>query len=146
MARQIDIIIVHCSDSTWGNAEVINQWHLQNGWSGIGYHGVILNGHPTSHGDYDPTLDGFIESGRSLEVVGAHCKGYNSRSVGLCLIGKDFFTDMQMEVLYQKLAELLKLYGLDPDAIYGHYEMDDHKTCPNLDMDEVRARLWEMWS
>ncbi len=146
MGRQIDMVVVHCSDSGWGNAEVINEWHLERGWSGIGYHLVILNGHPISHGDYDPELDGIVESGRDIEDKGAHCKGFNSRSIGICLIGKETFTENQMKTLTQALLEILQHYGLDPDAIYGHNELDDHKTCPNQEVAEIRDRLWSLMS
>ncbi|MBI9109997.1 MAG: N-acetylmuramoyl-L-alanine amidase [Maridesulfovibrio ferrireducens] len=105
---------------------------------------MFLNGRRTSHGDYDQALDGYLESGRSLDEIGAHCKGYNQHSVGLCMIGIDEFTESQMRNVLQKTKELLKHYGLDPEAVYGHYELDDGKTCPNLDMDEFRAQLWEM--
>ncbi len=146
MERLVDMVVIHCSDSTWGDAAVINQWHLERGWSGIGYHGVFLNGHRTSRAEYNPAEDGILESGRPLNVVGAHCKGHNSRSVGLCLIGTDSFTNAQMDAAYQKVQELLRHFNLDPDAVYGHYELDDHKTCPNIDMDIFRERLWELRS
>lgn len=146
MERQINMVVVHCSDSGWGNAAAIDQWHKERGWNGIGYHGVILNGHPTSHGDYNPQLDGLLESGRPLDQVGAHVRGHNRRSVGICLIGKDEFTEAQDATLMRTLSDLLRTFNLDPDAVYGHYELDDHKTCPNMDMQVIRDRLWEMAS
>ncbi|ACS80189.1 N-acetylmuramyl-L-alanine amidase, negative regulator of AmpC, AmpD [Maridesulfovibrio salexigens DSM 2638] len=146
MALQVDMVVVHCSDSTWGDAAVIDQWHKERKWKGIGYHGVILNGLRTSHGEYDPTIDGLLESGRPLDEIGAHCKGYNSRSVGICMIGRDHFTESQHEALVRNLMDLLRHFKLDPDAVYGHYELDDHKTCPNMDMDLIREKLWEMWA
>ncbi len=146
MERQVDMVVVHCSDSTWGDAAIIDQWHKERKWKGIGYHGVILNGRRTSHGEYNPAEDGLLESGRALDEIGAHCKGYNSRSVGICLIGKEDFTEAQMNGLIQNLANLLRHFNLDANAVYGHYELDDHKTCPNLDMDEIRDRLWEFMS
>ncbi len=143
MERQVDMVVVHCSDSKWGDAAVIDQWHKERNWSGIGYHGVFLNGHRTSRAEYNPDEDGVLESGRPIDTVGAHCRGHNRRSVGLCLIGKEEFTEAQMEGLLHNLEELLRHFGLDADAVYGHYELDDHKTCPNLDMDEIREKLWE---
>jgi hypothetical protein len=32
-------------------------------------------------------LDGTIEQGRELEAVGAHTKGHNAHSIGICYIG-----------------------------------------------------------
>ena len=41
-------IIIHCSDSRWGNAWHIDTWHRDRGfqWPGgaIGYHWVVCNG------------------------------------------------------------------------------------------------------
>ena len=48
-----DRITIHCSDSEWGNADVIDEWHKKRGWDGIGYHYVILNGYPT----YNEVMD-----------------------------------------------------------------------------------------
>ena len=35
-------IIIHCSDSDFGDAQTIDLWHKQRGWKGIGYHYVIV--------------------------------------------------------------------------------------------------------
>lgn len=43
---RIDKIIINCSDSDWGDAEVIDEWHRERGWDGIGYHYIICNGRP----------------------------------------------------------------------------------------------------
>lgn len=107
---------------------------------------MILNGHRTSHGPFDSRDDGLLESGRPLNVKGAHCRGFNSRSVGICLIGRNEFSEQQMKTLFRSLGDLFRHYNLDPDAVYGHYELDDHKTCPNLDMDVVRQQLRERYS
>ena len=42
--REIKKIIIHCSDSEFGDAALIDKWHKERGWTGIGYHYVILNG------------------------------------------------------------------------------------------------------
>lgn len=99
-------VIVHCSASRWGNSIVINKWHLQNGWSGIGYHAVILNGQITSK-CFNKHFDGVIESGRPFDdnsriegwETGAHVKGKNNR-IGVCLIGESGkFTSKQLASL-----------------------------------------------
>jgi len=41
-------VIIHCSDSSFGNAVLIDKWHRQRGFDNIGYHFVILNSHPFS--------------------------------------------------------------------------------------------------
>ena len=75
--RNIDSIIVHCSATKAGQdftATDIDRWHRERGFNGIGYHYVIC-------------LDGKLEKGRDVALVGAHCKGWNERSIGICYIG-----------------------------------------------------------
>ena len=75
--RTINKIIIHCSATQEGrdlDAAEINRWHLKRGWNGIGYHYVVL-------------LDGTIEYGRSIYKQGAHVKGENEGSIGICYIG-----------------------------------------------------------
>lgn len=73
----LDTIIIHCSATRNGHdfrASDIDRWHREQGFAGIGYNYVI-------------DLDGTIEVGRPLTMAGAHCKGWNKRSIGICYIG-----------------------------------------------------------
>lgn len=142
--RTIKKIIIHCSDSGFGDAAIIREWHTkERGWKDIGYHLVILNGVRKSGNAYDAALDGLIEVGRKLDVSGAHCEGHNSDSIGICCIGVKEFTEKQMDSLYKQIGGLLHAYNLDSTAVFGHYEMDTAhgKTCPNMDMKTVRNIL-----
>lgn len=123
--REIDKIIIHCSATREGidfDAEDIKTWHLQRGWSDIGYHYVVK-------------LDGTVQKGRPVERVGAHVKGQNSHSIGICYIGgvdefvrpKDTRTDAQKGALKALVFMLKQLY---PKAtIHGHNEFST-KACP----------------
>ena len=124
--RKINKIILHCSDSEIGNAEIINAWHLERGFKSIGYHFVILK-------------DGTIEKGRPVSEAGAHCKGHNFDSIGICLIGKNTFTHEAFESLACILVILLEKYRLGADDIYGHNFFDEGKTCPNFQVEMVRS-------
>jgi len=139
--RNITHIIIHCSDSVFGDAELIDSWHKENGWSSIGYHFVILNGFPKNSKDYHNYYDGFIEYGRDICLKGAHAKGWNSNSIGICLIGISKFTENQMDTLIYKIKNLQAKYKIPKKNVIGHYEVDDSKTCPNLDMNKIRAQL-----
>ncbi len=138
--REIKKIIIHCSASEWGDAAEIRRWHVEdNGWRDIGYHYVILNGRRKSRSKYDLNFDGTIEQGRAVEVAGAHCRGANKDSIGICLVGNSHFTSEQVfGVLPGLVKSLLHRFGLSPSDVYGHYEFSDKKTCPNLDMTEAR--------
>lgn len=127
--RTIKELIVHCTATPEGkyfDAADIDRWHKQRGWSGNGYHFVIL-------------LDGTIEYGRDLKKSGAHTRGRNSSSIGITYIGgmdanmqkaKDTRTEAQKESMLLLLKTLKKLH---PDAvIYGHRDFSS-KACPSFD-------------
>jgi len=129
----INKIIVHCSDSSFGNASLIRQWHKERGFDDIGYHYVINNGY-VSKGIYDPNIDGVIEDGRPLDIIGAHCQGHNRDSIGICLIGVRTFTWEQFKSLKQLLDALITSYNLYTTDVYGHYDFSSNKTCPNFNV------------
>ncbi len=111
-------VVIHCSDTPNGRhhtAEDIHKWHREFGWAGIGYHYVIL-------------LDGTVEKGRPDFWEGSHCRGHNEK-LGICLIGRDKFTEAQEQALYL----LLKGLGVVCDTMHNHYGLDDKKSCPNFD-------------
>jgi len=145
-------IIVHHSASDWGTARVIDGWHKQRGWSGIGYHFVILNGF-TNYEDRKRdrcmhSLIGSIETGRPINLdpfisqseVGAHALGFNKNSIGICLIHRDGAYHANMYTsLIELLDELVHKFGIDPVNIKGHYEVDAKKPhCPGIDMRIIR--------
>lgn len=128
--RKIDYIIIHCSATKEGQdfkAKDIDQWHKQRGYNKIGYHYVI-------------DLDGTVETGRPENEIGAHCKGYNSNSIGICYIGgldrnlsvKDTRTQAQKDAMWELVIKLLSKY---PNAnVYGHNEFNKGKACPCFDV------------
>ena len=130
--RTINEIIVHGSATPERKdytLDTIRQWHLQRGFSDIGYHYIIH-------------LDGKVEEGRDVNIVGAHCSGHNSKSIGICYIGgmtadnkkaKDTRTDAQKVNLKVLLQAMRKLY---PNAkIHGHRDFAA-KDCPSFDATE----------
>ena len=119
----IRFLVVHCSDSPNDNhitARDIHQLHLGFGWDGLGYHQVILR-------------NGTVEKGRPEFWLGAHVKGHNHESLGVCLIGRDDFTLEQFDAL----ETLLNIWKTEyPDAkIIGHCDFEEvEKTCPNFNV------------
>ena len=126
--RNISMIIVHCSATPEGkdvSVDSIRSSHKAQGWSDIGYHYVI-------------TLSGDVKQGRNVDLIGAHCQGKNTNSIGVCYVGgvdkdgrpKDTRTERQRIQLKQLLIQLLILY---PGArIYGHRDFAN-KACPSFD-------------
>jgi N-acetylmuramoyl-L-alanine amidase len=136
--RDLNRIILHCSATREGkdfSADTIRDWHVKgNGWSDIGYHWVIR-------------LDGSIEVGRPLEKSGAHTKGHNKDSVGVCYIGgcdadgkpKDTMNPEQEKAWRMIVLSLRTLYG--DLTIHGHNEFAN-KACPSFIVKEKFADMY----
>jgi N-acetylmuramoyl-L-alanine amidase len=136
MTRVIKKIVVHCTDSQDSldiGFREINEWHRQNGWispSGIscGYHHIVRR-------------DGTIEKGRPHSEVGSHVKGHNSDSIGVVWVGKKQPDEKQYEALINLVKTLQDMYKVPYDKVFGHCELFEGKTCPNIDMNFFRAEL-----
>ena len=126
-----DLIVVHSSATPPKmdiGVEEIRRWHLDRGFTDIGYHVVIRR-------------DGYIEYGRSLDIRGAHAKGFNSRSIGVCVVGgvdsnmeaELNFTEEQFSSLERVLTAL---QGLFPETtVIGHKDLPATRTkCPSFDV------------
>lgn len=122
--RTINKIIIHCSATPEGKdytVKDIDRDHRKRGFAKIGYHYVIYR-------------DGTIHQGRKESEVGAHARGYNANSIGVCYIGglardgkttKDTRTQAQRDALVRLLRELVIRY---PDAeILGHRDLSPDK-------------------
>ena len=126
--------IIHHTASQDVPASTIHQWHLNQGWSGIGYHFVIRQ-------------NGDIERGRAENLIGAHAgeKG-NPDSIGIVLTG-NFETGKPTTAQIDSLLWLLKdylfpKYGVKP--VIGHKDVMA-TACPgrNFPWAELRERLEE---
>lgn len=154
MSRFINLIVVHCSATKRGqtqdigngqesiNAAIIDHWHKERQWKGIGYHYVIRE-------------DGVLEKGRDLSEIGAHVHGFNINSVGICMVGgldvngepDNNFSPVQFTTLRTLLDTL---HELIPEAqILGHRDLSPDvngdgiiepwewmKACPCFDVDQ----------
>jgi len=121
--RKIRKVIIHCADTPDDkNFSVldIDRWHKERGWKKVGYHYVI-------------DKKGIIQVGRFESEIGAHCKGLNTESIGICLIGRKDFNDKQMKCLTELIDDLR--YRYPQASVHGHCEFS-YKTCPNFDVQE----------
>jgi N-acetyl-anhydromuramyl-L-alanine amidase AmpD len=129
--RTISAIIIHCSDTdieSHDNVEVIRRWHLGRGWSDIGYHYFIQQ-------------SGNLQFGRPLRKVGAHVKGHNRHTVGICLSGRNKFSEAQFTTLKKIIRNLLDILDLKKENVFAHNHFDYNKTCPNFDVQEILKDL-----
>ena len=146
--RKVDKIIIHCSATVEGediDAATIDKWHKRKGWSGIGYHFFIK-------------LDGTVEFGRPINKMGAHCRGFNKGSIGICYAGgldaskkaKDTRTPQQKVSLLELLDSLTTAFkgasikghrDYSPD-LNGNGIIERHefiKMCPCFDCKEYET-------
>lgn len=75
--RKVDLIVVHCSATPPGvslSPQDLEREHRRRGFDGCGYH-------------YYVRRDGLICSMRPVERPGAHARGYNASSIGVCYEG-----------------------------------------------------------
>jgi len=150
MNRDITVIkkiVLHRSQSSFGNKQIITHWHTApkpagNGWDGPGYHHLIRNAYPTaeSYSNGIPVLicDGQIEDLMPYTEVGRHCYGHNTKSIGICMVGDTTFTAKQLYALKHLVFRIRQQFGDLP--IYGHDELatSSIKVCPHIDMDFIR--------
>ncbi len=127
--RKINKLIIHCTATPEGrdhSVGEIRRWHRQRGWNDIGYHFLIR-------------LDGRIEKGRPIERIGAHARGHNSDSIGICYVGgcSGKMQPKDTRTIQQKLS-LIALVGKLKEkfpkvSIHGHDEFNN-KACPCFDV------------
>lgn len=134
--RNINLIIVHCSATPEGrdvSVADIDRWHRERGFDGIGYHYVVY-------------IDGSVHEGRPLNKVGAHCKGHNAHSIGICYVGgvdlngkpKDTRTLAQKDALVNLLMRLKRRF---PKAVIRGHRDFAAKACPSFDATKEYAGI-----
>ena len=100
--RSTSRIILHHAAASKCTAQQIHQWHLANGWVGIGYHFLVRK-------------DGSVYRGRPEDTVGAHAGNNNYDSIGVCFEG-NFMTETMGDTQRkagQELVQYLKdKYGI----------------------------------
>ncbi|KAJ3623066.1 hypothetical protein MTP99_019323 [Tenebrio molitor] len=132
-------VVVHHSDtppcstlsSCKSRVKNIQNYHMDNrGWQDIGYN-FLIGG------------DGNVYEGRGWGIWGAHVPRYNSKSIGICVIG-----DFQNEKPPRKQLETLKNLiscAKDNGYVQSNYHLIGHRqgsqtTCPGKKLfDELKT-------
>lgn len=148
--RRIENIIVHWSATgPLVTTEDIRRWHKAQGWKDIGYHRVIEH-EVTQPKDIEVTPGRLIKVGRQLNTdlfieateAGAHTLGYNSNSIGICVIAgpQQGASTMQIEALLLCLDIFCKRFNLPKTAVKGHRDFNATE-CPGRKIYDVLKRF-----
>lgn len=112
-------IILHHAEASSCTPQQINQWHLNNGWSGAGYHFLVRK-------------DGTIYRLRPENKIGAHASGSNSDSIGICFEGR-YMTETMPEAQRQAGKDLVSYlknkYGIS--KVQAHRDVCS-TDCPGI--------------
>ncbi len=136
----VEEVILHCAAIKTGQFDhmnpfqmfaTINQWHIERGFKGFGYHGLI-------------TPSGIFYRGRPPEMVGAHVIGHNAGTLGFLLIESrqvdrmatfgDYYTQRQADTLRGLFADLVRK-GVNKVTGHNHYAP---KLCPGFHVETAQ--------
>ena len=129
--REIKEIILHCSASDVVNYDfyAIKKDHVEKrGWRDIGYH-------------YGIDWDGDIHLRRDVKRPGAHTRGRNTHSIGICVLGLKSFSVIQLEQLGRLVRNICQIFNLSADDVKGHNYYNKNKTCPVFDVEEWKKQF-----
>ena len=114
--------VLYASDDLSSVREVQTAHRNERGWADIGYHYLVGK-------------NGMIYEGRDITVRGTHVGGYNTGSVGVCLLGNfvtDASTAVQITATYRLLAWLSERLQLTHLA--GHNSFNGETQCPGTNL------------
>ena len=125
------IILHHTAASADQTVNQIHSYHLNKGWIGIGYN-ILVDKYGNTYW------------GRGIEYRGAHTKGYNDISIGICAIGNmetGIMPEAQKESIKKTIKEVLQYYP-SITKIVGHKDLAA-TLCPgkNYPLSEMKALI-----
>ena len=123
-------VVLHHAAASSATVWDINDWHLDRGFNGIGYH-------------YYVRKDGCVYRGRPEWALGAHAIGANDWSIGVCCEG-DYMTEIMPDAQINSLKALLR----DIMSRYGELLIKQHKEVSSTDCPGDRfpwAEVEQFW-
>ncbi|MFA5217098.1 peptidoglycan recognition family protein [Sulfuricurvum sp.] len=134
MAKRETIVLHHsASPRVSTTPEMIAEWHRARGFNSIGYHWII-------------DRLGKRVAGRPASKVGAHCKGFNSQSYGVCVVGNfenEEPTQKQIDELVSLLRDIRQYYGVI--HLIGHKDAPHAATaCPGRNLYALLPEIRKM--
>lgn len=131
--KETNKIVLHHTLTTYDvGVKQIREWHKAKGWEDIGYNYIIRK-------------DGTIEEGRELKYQGAHAKGRNADSIGICIVGdhsKQIPLPAQLQAVNELITLLIELYDMDTDQgwydiVEMHRDLEETNPCPGKNFQEL---------
>ncbi|MCT4565674.1 MAG: N-acetylmuramoyl-L-alanine amidase [Maledivibacter sp.] len=125
------MIIIHHATHSSATVSDIHRWHLENGWSGFGYHFLV-------------TKDGRIYRDRPENAMGAHCKGYNTSSLGVCMqenYDVEKVSEIQFEALIGLCQYLFDKYRISTIKYHRGLKANGYPGL-NLSLGQVRSKVF----
>lgn len=164
LKNKFDHLIVHVSATPPSMSDVDAQWidraHRRRGWSGCGYHAVILRdgGHLEDENNGSPYTRAYDRTGAH---VGGCGPGWNARSLGVCLIGgvkedghtpENNMEPEQFDTLLKFIRWATAEWDIPMDNVMGHRDLIKitgaaPKACPCFSVAEFltgHQREWAM--
>ena len=110
-----EIILHHMAG--YGDIFDVDRIHINNGWSGCGYHFIVMQ-------------NGVIYAGRPVSEIGAHCKGHNKNTIGICFEGN--FENITMPAAQMKAGFYLLEYLQNKYKLNNIFRHKDYNAtaCP----------------
>lgn len=127
--NKTDEIILHHAEASHASVEEVNRWHLERGWTGIGYHFYIRK-------------DGKVYRGRPEWAVGAHAQGHNSRAIGICCEGSYMVETMPQAQLDALKALIRAMMAKYPGAKLLRHKDVNSTDCPGRNFPWAEAQQY----
>lgn len=126
--REIAALVIHHAAAVT-TLEEIDKWHRARGWRGVGYHYVI-----------EP--DGRLRLGRREHEVGAHARGRNQDTIGICVAvdARDGIPSVAWDQLVTLTRDLVRRYALTVDDVIPHYDVSD-TLCPAFPIADLHEAI-----
>jgi len=88
-------IVLHHLDANNAGIKEVHQWHLKQGWEGIGYHFIVR-------------FNGVIEWSRGIDTFGIHTLNNNHNTIGIAFEGKYEELKSMPDEQFKSGVELIK--------------------------------------